>query len=206
MTARFGYKLKDGQTEKDWMKALHHSLKQLPGSVDYQFFEWSFGFCIECLPRGSRWKVSIELKRPRMRYYGDIASVNVVGEEIYPAHNKLNRPFRVKEDGYVNIEKIHECVIERIKLIEEYKERKRQNELQKHEHLDNIHKILDGTGVTMEGDEYLKFTCDSSTLNGNLEGLDNVKLKLGEIWVEDRDIPLVLRAWDLFKKTIDFES
>lgn len=197
MKSTKGYKLKEDETAKGWLKAFCSQLNKATEGVPYSFREWSYGCCIDTRPQGKRYQVSIEYKPPRWKSDGDISSVNVRCDEIYPHHPRLNRRFTVKPDGSVNIVKLHQCVQERIGLIEEYAQRQKANAESYRERKGLLEAALKGSGI--EAKHYsdnsgFRLEGKGIDVSGSL-GMKDVTLSVGKLYVRFERLPAFFEAW-----------
>lgn len=198
------YKLKEDETEKDWLRAFCDKLNDETEGVTYWFREWDYGCAIEARPQGKRYQISIEWKPPRWRNSGNIATVNVRSDEIYPAHPRINRPFKVSFDGSVNIAGVHRCVTKRLAEIEEYIANRKARAESYSARKKLLKDALKGSGVKAEhysDNSGLSLKKKDQDFSATL-GMNNVAIGVTTLHIPFDRIPAFFEAWAKLEEAI----
>jgi hypothetical protein len=193
-----GYKLKEGENQKTWLKSVCDKLNEETEGVEYKLREWDHGFCIEVPTPNNARQIAINWKPTRWKTDGDIEGISVRADDIYRQNVPyLNRQFKASKKGSVNIQKIHRCVLDRLKIFQDYEEKQTASIKDRNDHIRHLTDALEGSGIEIEHhSDYSGFSLlyDDTSFNCEFSGNNEVKIKLGRLYVPDEKIPAVLEA------------
>jgi len=207
----YGYKLKNNESEKSWLKKLQAQLQKTSpgkgqhGHVKYVFKSWDYGCRIDATAGTEAHYdiVSIAIVAANYTFYGDIAGLKVEASDIHNRSiSKMGRRFKVNENGSTNLKGIHECILKRLDLIRESVKMAKEKRQRKIIRARNVQHSLEKAGVASSfysDNKHLSIKTGNQKLSAEIatdgEG-PMLRIQIDDVYVKLEEVPAFLEAYN----------